>query len=540
MSRITCPVLATRVTTAEDAAQLIHPGDNVGMSGFTGAGYPKALPTALHDRIVTAHARGEDFRIGLWTGASTAPDADGVLAEAKGVSSRLPYNSDPTMRSLINSGEVDYVDAHLSHSAQHMWFGFYGNLDVAVVEVTAVLPNGLLVPSSSVGNNKTWLDQADRVILEVNHWQPREFEGFHDVYYGTQLPPHRRPIQLTDPMQRIGDPYLRVDPAKVVAVVETDRPDRNSPFTPPDETSRAIAGHVVDFLRHEVRAGRMPPSLLPLQSGVGNVANAVLAGLDDSEFTDLVAFTEVLQDGLLDLLDSGTVRAASATSFGLSDVGVERFLANISSYKGRILLRSEEISNHPELVRRLGVIAMNGMIEADIYGNVNSTHIAGSQIMNGIGGSGDFTRNAFLNFFLTPSTAKGARSPPSSRWQATSTTPSTTCRSSSASTGWPTCAASPRASGRRGSSTTAPTPPSAPRCTTTSPARRPPGQTPCTPRTCSARRWPGTSASSRRGACSRAEWIRPLRDGRGRPLRDQEETAAVPRLVAQLLAPRPT
>lgn len=409
MSRITCPVLSTRVTTAEAAAEQIHPGDNVGMSGFTGAGYPKALPQALHDRMVAARARGEDFRIGLWTGASTAPDADGILAQARGVSSRLPYNSDPAMRKLINSGEVDYVDAHLSHSAQHMWFGFYGNLDVAVVEVAAILPNGLLVPSSSVGNNKTWLDQADRVILEVNHWQPREFEGFHDVYYGAALPPHRRPIQLTDPMQRIGDPYLRVDPAKVVAVVETDRPDRNSPFSPPDETSRAIAGHVLDFLRHEVRAGRMPPSLLPLQSGVGNVANAVLAGLDGSEFTDLVAFTEVLQDGLLDLLDSGTIRAASATSFGLSDVGVRRFLDNISSYKGRILLRSEEISNHPELVRRLGVIAMNGMIEADIYGNVNSTHIAGSQIMNGIGGSGDFTRNAFLNFFLTPSTAKGGQ-----------------------------------------------------------------------------------------------------------------------------------
>ncbi|WKV16570.1 acetyl-CoA hydrolase/transferase family protein [Janibacter limosus] len=409
MSRITCPTLSTRVTTAESAVAHIRPGDNVGMSGFTGAGYPKAIPTALHDLMVAAHARGEDFRVGLWTGASTAPDADGVLARAHGVSSRLPYNSDPTMRRLINTGEVDYVDAHLSHSAQHMWFGFYGNLDVAVVEVTAVLPGGLLVPSSSVGNNKTWLEQADRVILEVNHWQPRELEGFHDLYYGAALPPDRRPIQLTDPMQRIGDPYLRVDPAKVVAVVETNRPDRNSPFSPPDDTSRAIADHVVDFLRAEVEAGRIPPSLLPLQSGVGNVANAVLAGPDDSEFTDLVAFTEVIRDGLLDLLDSGTIRAASATSFGLSDVGVEHFIDNISSYKGRILLRSEEISNHPELVRRLGVIAMNGMIEADIYGNVNSTHIAGSAIMNGIGGSGDFTRNAFLNFFLTPSTAKGGK-----------------------------------------------------------------------------------------------------------------------------------
>lgn len=257
-----------------------------------------------------------------------------------------------------------------------------------------------------MGNNKTWLDQADRVILEVNHWQPREFEGFHDVYYGTALPPNRRPIEIIDPLQRIDKPYLQVDPAKVVAVVETDAPDRNSPFSPPTATSRAIAEHLLDFLRYEVRGGRIPPELLPLQSGVGNVANAVLAGLDGIEFHHLTAFTEVLQDSMLDLLDSGTMRAASATSFGLSSIGVQRFMENIDAYKGRILLRSEEISNHPELIRRLGVIAMNGMIEADIYGHVNSTHIMGSAIMNGIGGSGDFTRNAHTNFFLSSSTAK--------------------------------------------------------------------------------------------------------------------------------------
>ncbi|QLQ10701.1 MAG: succinate CoA transferase [Nocardioidaceae bacterium] len=406
MTRVTCPVLTQRLTTAEAAAELVRPGDNVGISGFTGAGYPKALPAALAARIQAAHKRGEDFRIGLWSGASTAASADGVLAEAHGIATRLPYNSDPTLRRLINAGEVDYIDAHLSHSAQQMWFGFYGDLDVAIVEVTAILPGGLLVPSSSVGNNKTWLEQARTVILEVNDWQPRELEGFHDIYYGSAMPPHRLPLMMTEPMQRIGEPYLRVDVDKVAAVVRTDAPDRNSPFDPPGETSMAIAGHLVEFLGHEVRAGRMPATLLPIQSGVGNTANAVLAGLGDSEFTGLTAFTEVLQDAMLDLLDSGTLRAASATSFGLSNEGVRRFIDNIASYKGRILLRSEAISNHPELIRRLGVIAMNGMLEADIYGNVNSTHVLGSEIMNGIGGSGDFARNAYLNFFLSPSTAK--------------------------------------------------------------------------------------------------------------------------------------
>jgi succinyl-CoA:acetate CoA-transferase len=406
-SRITCPVLADRITSAEEAARLIRHGDNVGMSGFTGAGYPKAVPPALAARMHAAHSHGEEFRIGLWTGASTAPDADGILAEAHGVARRMPYNSDPVLRREINNGEVEYVDAHLSHSAPQMWFGFFGHLDVAVVEIVAALPDGLLVPSTSVGNNKTWLDQADKVILEVNHWQPRELEGFHDIYYKAALPPHRLPIPLTEPTQRIGEPYLRVDPAKVVAVVETRAPDRNTQFTEPDDTSRAIAGHLVDFLEHEVAAGRIPANLLPLQSGVGNVANAVLAGLDASPFRDLVAFTEVIQDGMLDLLDSGTLRFASATSFGLSTDGVARFMDDIDRYKGRVLLRSEEISNHPELVRRLGVIAMNGMIEADVYGNVNSTHVMGSAVMNGIGGSGDFARNAFLNFFMSPSTAKG-------------------------------------------------------------------------------------------------------------------------------------
>ena len=176
------------------------------------------------------------------------------------------------------------------------------------------------MPSISVGNNKTWLDQADKVILEVNHWQPRELEGFHDIYCGTALPPHRRPMSSPSRMQRIGEPYLQVDPAKVVAVVETDSPDRNAPFYAPGEISRdrrPPAGLPAPRGR-----GAGSAKLLPLQSGVGNMANAVLAGLDGSEFTGLMAYTEVLQDGMLDLLDSGTLRAASATSFGLSGDGV--------------------------------------------------------------------------------------------------------------------------------------------------------------------------------------------------------------------------
>jgi succinyl-CoA:acetate CoA-transferase len=398
-----------RLMSAEQAAALIRPGMTVAMSGFTGAGYPKAVPQALAARMEAEHDAGRPFRIKVLTGASTAPELDGALAKVDGMELRLPYQSDPALRERINAGSLDYLDIHLSHVAQHTWFGFFGDVDVAVVEVVGVLEDGRLIPSSSVGNNKTWLEQAGKVILEVNRFQPAELEGMHDVYYGTALPPHRKPIPLTSPEDRIGEPYLRVDPGKIAAIVETDGPDRNSAFNPPDEASRQIAGHLLEFLEHEIQRGRLTGQLLPLQSGVGNIPNAVLEGLAAGGYKGLSAYTEVIQDGMLKLIKDGVLKMASATSFSLSRAGVDEFNANVDFYRERIILRTQEISNHPELIRRLGCIALNGMIEADIYGNVNSTHIAGSKVMNGIGGSGDFARNGYLSVFMSPSTAKDGR-----------------------------------------------------------------------------------------------------------------------------------
>ncbi len=406
VSRIRHPGALSKVMTAEEAAILIAPGDRVGMSGFTGAGHPKAVPGALVGRMSAAAEQGDHFAVGVWTGASTAPELDGALARVDGIDLRMPYQSDPTTRGKINAGLMDYLDIHLSHVAQMVWEGFFGKLDVALVEASGITADGQLIPSSSVGNNKTWIDLADRVIVEVNSWQPEELDGMHDIYYGTALPPNRRPLQILRPSDRIGVPHFICPPEKIVAVIPTHLPDRATPFKPIDAASELIAEHVVDFLRHEVKQGRLPPGLLPIQSGVGNIANAVLDGLDRAPYQGLTSYTEVIQDGMLALLRSGTVSFVSATAFSFSEEGEADFRANIDEYRDRIVLRSQEISNHPEVVRRLGVLAMNGMIEADIYGNVNSTHIMGSSIQNGIGGSGDFARNAFISFFLSPSTAK--------------------------------------------------------------------------------------------------------------------------------------
>jgi len=402
-----CKAFTDKIMTADEAAAFIPAGANVGMSGFTGSGYPKEVPAALVRRTAEAKAQGERFAVSVWTGASTAPELDGALAEVEGIDLRMPYQSDPITRAKINSGVIEYTDIHLSHVAQMVWEGFFGHLDVAVIEVTGITENGELIPSTSVGNNKTWIDQADRVILEVNSAQPIELEGMHDIYYGTALPPNRKPLQIVNTADRVGVPYLQCPPEKIIAVVPTNSPDRNSPFKAPDADSKRIAGHVMEFLNHEVKKGRLPKNLLPIQSGVGNIANAVLMGLSEGTFENLTSYTEVIQDGMLDLLRNGTVSVASATAFSLSAAGLADLNENIEDYRKRIILRPQEISNHPEVIRRLGCLAMNGMIEADMYGNVNSTHIMGTSMMNGIGGSGDFARNAYVSMFLSPSTAKG-------------------------------------------------------------------------------------------------------------------------------------
>jgi succinyl-CoA:acetate CoA-transferase len=392
--------------SADDAAALIGFGTRIGMSGFTGSGYAKAVPLALARRISDTNLRGQKAQVSIFTGASTGPELDGALAMAGGIQLRLPYQSDPETRKRINAGEMDYMDIHLGHVAQYVEYGFLGKMDWALIEVTAILEDGRLVPSSSVGNNRTWIDQAEKVILEVNARQPAELEGMHDIYYGLQPPPNRQPIPLVHTGQRIGSPYLHVAPEKVAAVVLTDSPDRNSPFKAPDESSRRIAGHILDFLGWEVKKGRIPASLLPLQSGVGNIANAVLFGLQEAPFENLTSYTEVIQDGMIALLQSGKLTCASATAFSLSPDMLEKVNAEMATYRQSIVLRPQEISNHPEIIRRLGVIGMNGMIEADIYGNVNSTHVMGSRIQNGIGGSGDFARNGYLAIFMAPSTAQ--------------------------------------------------------------------------------------------------------------------------------------
>ena len=403
-TRLRTPCLFDKIVSADEAATLITDGMNVGVSGFTPSGYPKKTTLALAKAIKA----GKKCRINIWSGASVGPEIEETLAEVGGISGRMPYYaaSNKTLSRQINTGSVTYIDQHLSHFAQQIDYGFYGDVDVAIVEAAAINADGSIVLGSGVGNTPMLVKHAKKIIVEVNTSIPLTLEGMHDIYICSK-PPERTEIPIYHVGDRIGSPYVSCGLDRITCIVESDIVDHVRNLSAPDDTSKKIAANLVDFLEHEQRHGRLPQQMLPLQSGVGSIANAVLMGLAESKFDNLTMYSEILQDSVFKLIKCGKVTQASGCAFTPSPTVWEMYKEDPELYRNRIVLRPLDISNNPEVIRRLGVISMNTPLEFDIYGQANSTHVMGNRMMNGIGGSGDYMRNGYLTIFSTPSTAKG-------------------------------------------------------------------------------------------------------------------------------------
>lgn len=391
--------------TAEEAALLINDGDVLGVSGFTLAGYPKVVPTALAARAEKLHAEGKPFQVTLFSGASTGDSCDGALARAEAVSFRMPYQSNPALRKAINSGTIKYIDAHLGKMGYWIRTGALPRPTVAIVEVTSILPDGRVCLSTSGGNSVTYLESAEKIILELNTRFGDACVGIHDVAL-PDLPPHAKALPIDAAGDRVGDTFARVNPNRVVAIVEQSRFDEVTPFVEPDEISRNIGERILDFIRYEENRGRLLRGLA-YQSGVGKVANAVLSAMAaDDRLSKIDLYTEVIQEAVLPLLKNGKLGIASGTALTLSESTQKEFVAHAEEWKRHLIIRQQEVSNSPDVIKRIGVISMNTALEVDVFGNVNSSLVTGSAMMNGIGGSADFARNCLLGFFMTPSVAK--------------------------------------------------------------------------------------------------------------------------------------
>lgn len=398
--------MAFRFISAAEAASYVKDGYNIGLSGFTPAGTPKAVTAEIAKQAEAEHAAGRPFKIGIYTGASTGNSCDGVLAKAKAIRYRAPYTTNADFRNAVNNGEIAYNDIHLSLMAQELRYGFIGKLDIAIVEVCEITPDGKIYLTAAGGIAPTICRLAKHIIIELNSSHSKNMMGMHDVFELSD-PPFRREIPIFKPNDRIGESYIQIDPKKVIGIVETDLQDEARSFSAPDALTDQIGQNVADFLERDLKKGLIPSSFLPLQSGVGNIANAVLGALGRATtIPPFEMYTEVIQNSVIDLIRMGRCKFGSTCSLTVSNDYLQGIYQDMDFFRDKLVLRPSEISNNPEIVRRLGVISINTAIEVDIYGNVNSTHICGSKIMNGIGGSADFTRNSYISIFTCPSTAK--------------------------------------------------------------------------------------------------------------------------------------
>ncbi|KAJ4465634.1 acyl-CoA carboxylate CoA-transferase [Lentinula edodes] len=415
VERVRRPAYLSKIANAEDLVPLFKNDDYIGWSGFTGVGYPKTLPTAIADHIESNNLQSDPAtkkKFNLFVGASVGPEVEDRWAALDMIARRYPHQVGKETSKGINAGRIEFADKHLSMFPQDLTYGFYSlrkkhgdptkPLDWAIVEATAITEEGYIVPGASVGASPEILQSAEKIIIEVNTRIP-SLEGLHDINH-SWIPPHRQPYLITHPSDRIGLTAIPIDPDRVVAVIEGNKPDNTGENAPETAESRAIAKHLIEFLSGEVDAGRLPRSLLPLQSGIGNVANSIIGGLAEGPFDNVQVWTEVLQDTFLQFFDSGKLDFATATSIKFSPNGFDHFYKNWVNYKDRLLLRSQQVANSPELIRRLGVIAMNTPLEVDIYAHANSTNALGSRMLNGLGGSADFLRNAKISIMHTPST----------------------------------------------------------------------------------------------------------------------------------------
>ena len=395
--RIENDELRKKIISANAAAKMIKEGMTLGFSGFTAAGYPKEIPLAIA-------TQGTATGLTVIAGASAGDELDGALARAGLVARRTPFNVSKDLRREINAGRTCYHDEHLGHLPQILRSGILGKPDFAIIECCKILNDGSVVPTLSGGVSNALIELADKVLLELNLTVPVGLYGMHD-FYSIPFPPDHDSFTLSTVSDRIGTKAIPCPIDKIAGIVLSEREDQEPRFTPPDQISASIAGHIISLLKKEISENRLPKDFT-FQSGFGAVANSVLSGLDSNEFGTLSMYTEVIQESALQMLIEGKLRAVSAASLSFTIAGRKKLYENLSLLKEKLVLRPQDISNSGAIIRRLCHVAMNTAIECDIYGNVNSTHIMGSSMMNGIGGSGDFARHSMLSIFMTPSTAK--------------------------------------------------------------------------------------------------------------------------------------
>ncbi len=393
-ARIRNKELRKKIVSADEAVRIIESGMSVG----TAVREAGALSAALVKRA----RQLKNFNITLWS-ATVGLEMDSTLGEAGIIKNRLGQQTQ--LRNAINAGEVAYNDTSMSKYCRAIRNHEYGLIDVAIAEAVAITEEGNIIPACNLVEMASLVAEADKIIVKLNPFYPLQMEGMHDIYL-RKGSASKEPIPLTELGSRIGTPHIPLGRDKTVYIVVSDAPDIRPPKATPNDMSKRIASNLVSFLKKQLSLGRLPLNLLPIEIGLVGIPDMVLAELCRSEFSNLAFYSSILSDGVIDLIDLGKVEAASCTSLILSDGVQKRFLKDVEKYKRYIILRPIELLTSPELLSRFGVIAINSVVEVDIYGHGNATHTGGTRVVNGIGGLGEFAENAELSILVLPSVTK--------------------------------------------------------------------------------------------------------------------------------------
>lgn len=393
--------LLKKVVSPAAAAALIRDGMVIGTASGIFSSGPRVFFQALAER----GKREEIKEVTIWSISLLCKEIDGLLAEAGLLKRRIGSIADNTVRKGINSGKISNSDVRAEMMSHYIRTQAFGKLDVAVVEAAAITEDGHIIPSTGLVEVANQVEKAAVVIVEVNHTLPLEVEGMHDVYLA-KSPPYEQEIPLSKIEKRIGTPYIPAGEDKITCIIESNLPEKRPPAQSITPESKQMAEYLLSFLREEIKRDRLPAGLLPLASGIGNASDAVLKSLAASEFKDLQIFSPLIGDGVIELIDSGKCRVATGPGLLLSAEAWSKFIQNIAEYKKKIIIRSIDVTHDPGVIKRLGCIVLNNALEIDIYGHVNSSHIGGTQLVNGVGGGGIYASNAYLSVFLTLATGR--------------------------------------------------------------------------------------------------------------------------------------
>jgi succinyl-CoA:acetate CoA-transferase len=397
--RIRKKELLEKVITAKEASLFFKDGMMVATSGNPLMGYPKATFLALADRM----KQEGGIKIDLLSAGPLGPEVEEALVQSKGIRTRIGAIGSELLRDAVNRGEVRFVEGKGGQLPAHVRQGRFGKIDLAVIEAIGITEEGNIIPSTAVYDAPEWVELASSIIVEINLLRPLEMEGMHDVYLKTL----GHPVPIVNPLDRIGTPYIPTQSEKIRFIVGSAVPDRDTPEISMDIQGKLIAKHLLNFLEEEIRRGRLSTPLPPLEVGIGGIGSSILRELGESDFSPLFFYMPAITDPVLDLIDRSKVGGVTGLALRFTLKAWIKFQSDLERYKRFIILRPIGITNSAEIIQRLGVIAINVGLEADIQGQVNSSHLMGSKIWTGVAGSYDYSRNGVISIFALPSITKG-------------------------------------------------------------------------------------------------------------------------------------